>query len=92
MDLSEWNLRRHAAERACDMCVTAEEIKEALLNPEITRNAPPRFPRHQMMYVHGRIGLVVDPGTKEVITILWRTDSYFRRTVEEDLKRIRDPQ
>lgn len=83
-------ISHHAAVRAVEMCLSAEEIRELLLHP---RNVwPSRKYPGSMVYSNGRIAAAIgDRGY--VVTFLWHRyggDPRFSRELDDELKRIRD--
>lgn len=71
-DIGEWKFSVHAVDRALDMALSAEELRRAILQPEITRPANEHLP-HQRLHIGGRIGVVLDLADKEIVTILWKS-------------------
>lgn len=69
-DIREWKFSVHAVDRALDMALSAEELRRAILQPEITRRAAAE---HQRIHTGGRISVVLDVTVREVITILWKS-------------------
>jgi len=82
-DIGEWKFSVHAVDRALDMALSAEELRRAILQPEITRRAAAE---HQRLHTGGRISVVLDPTVKEIITIIWRARNGedFVRGEDED--------
>lgn len=92
--IGDWTLSRHAIERALEMAVDPEEIREALECPDEEPYPSDSYPgKHHLR--SGRLMLAVNLDDKTVITIGWNTWDgkrvhRYNRTIEEDLKRIRD--
>lgn len=92
MDLEGWTFSHHALQRAVDMCVPAEELRETLANPKATPWESDKYPGYEMRSNY-RIALCCDMQRKYVITVLWfryGREARFTRSVEDDMKRIRD--
>lgn len=75
-------MTKHAIDRALDMAIEGEEIREAFIHPERIY----WLPRHEAWtYQRGRIALGVreEGKTHLVLTILWATDEAW---VEDAVK------
>lgn len=91
MELDGWTFSWHALERAVDMAVPAEELRDVLAEPKATWQSD-KYQGCQMR-TNYRIILACDPEARAVITVLWYRGPgipRFERTLEDDLKRIRD--
>lgn len=67
--IGDFRLSQHAIERALDMALDPQEIRECLLRPRDTAPSA-SHPGHQN-YRLGRITCGVDPTTNTVVTIVW---------------------
>ena len=90
-DIGDWTLTKHAVQRALDMAVDAEELRDILCCPKRTW----RSDKYEGCWnlSNGRITLAVDPDTRDVITVLWDSLTEvgrFDRNIEQDIHRIRD--
>lgn len=79
MDIKNYHLTRHAIDRALDMGVTAQEIRECLMRPAKTKRSG-KYPGCTN-YLLGRIVCAVDPD-KNVTTILWASAVYWKADLE----------
>lgn len=90
----EWQFSRHALERAVDMALGPEELREAIERP--TKPLPSiKYPGCHCIYTE-RIVLCVNLVQRKVVTILWNNwehGRFFQRFDREDpadLERCRD--
>lgn len=93
MDISGWTFTKHAIERALEMALDAEEIRAALESPDRVRPSRKYEGCHNVFTK--RLLIATKQAEKVVITIGWNTaDGHgirrYRRTLTEDLARIRD--
>lgn len=68
----------HAEQRRLEMGVGTKEIKRALNEPEVTYPSGAGHPPGRMVHLHGRICVIVDNASGEVVTILWRGIEFER--------------
>jgi hypothetical protein len=71
MQLDGWEMTRHAIQRALDMAVDAEEIRDAILSPARIDETPNRYPPERKLYTKGRLTLCVHVADKAVLTVMW---------------------
>lgn len=93
--MTKWEFTYHALKRGVEMCLTAEEILDALNHPGSRhRNRKPIKGRAQWVYVKNRLIVIVADDGHTVITILWRDrDKTPSREDRADyLARVRDRQ
>lgn len=84
--LGAYKMTKHAAERAVDMAVTADEIMRAITTPELTYQQQDRPGQH--IRAAGRIALAMQG--EKIVTVLHRTvDAYRRDDVAFDVQRAR---
>lgn len=85
--MSGYQMTMHAARRALDMLVTAEEIREALTRPEVTYSQSIRGEGCQVRQA-GRIALALCG--KRIVSVLYRkAESWSREDLEFALKDAR---
>lgn len=85
-------ISRHAAQRAVDMCLSAEEIVSLLERYPKYAWRVPKYPTQDLVS-NGRIAAAIDPECHLVITFVWyraKGDPRFSRELSDDLERIRD--
>lgn len=85
-----WYLSAHALDRALDMAVDAEDIKDCIRQPARVWDAQ-KYPGCKF-YAKGRIGLAVNPELKAVITVLWDQAWTKGRWDRDDISLSRDPE
>jgi hypothetical protein len=66
-------VRAHAAERAGELGFTLGEILRCAAEPSQTYCAGPGHPPMYRVHQLGDVAVVVDPGGREVVTVLLRT-------------------
>lgn len=73
--MAGWVLSPHAIQRALEMGVTGDEIREAFETPEDVRWSS----KHgTFVYTRGRIALAVNPDRALVCTVLWASRHDWR--------------
>lgn len=75
--IGEFKLTKHAVERALDMGVDPEEIRQCLLNPETVASSHHHRGEN---YRRGRIACAVR--NNHVITIVWSSPEQWQRDIE----------
>lgn len=75
--IGDFKLTKHAVERALDMGIDPEEIRQCLLHPE---TVTPSRRHHGDNYRRGRITCAVRDN--HVITIVWSSQEQWRRDIE----------
>lgn len=76
-----FTISTHAMQRALDMEITGEEIRETMLNPRFTG----RTTNGRWLYTRGKVSLVVaDTSPPTIVTVLWATAAAW----ENDHERI----
>jgi hypothetical protein len=93
MDIDGWTFTKHAIERAMEMCLDGDEIREALTNPPLVVASRKYHGCHNI--VTKRLMIATSQPEKVVITIGWNSSDgqrivRYSRTLEQDLFRIRD--
>lgn len=81
--LNGWTFSQHALERALDMALDAEVIREVLLTPKVKQPNGTGYGDGCEVWAGERIALVVHPADRVVVTILWRGVTYERGTDTE---------
>jgi hypothetical protein len=88
---NEWTFSRHALERAVDMAIDPEELREAIERP--TRPLPSvKYPGCHLLHTE-RIVLCVNLKERVVITVVWNTfdgQRNVRFDRDDDIERCRD--
>lgn len=77
LEISGFSFSRHALGRALDMLLDPNEIRKCLTRPEHV--APCHAYTEMDLYYRDRLTISVARETGVVTTILWRTDSHWRR-------------
>jgi len=67
-----WTVRPHAADRAAELGFTLGEVLRCAAEPGQTYCAGPGHPPAYRVHQLGDIAVVVDPGNREVVTVLLR--------------------
>lgn len=67
-----WRFTRHARERMKEMKLDRREVQAALKSPEATYRGGLQHPPGRIVMLKGRIAVVCQIGTREVVTVLWR--------------------
>lgn len=75
-------MSKHATQRALDMAIDAEDIRNALTRPEST-HLHPDYPDSEMR-TYGRICLAVNPVQRVVITVMWATRGRMSREDDDE--------
>lgn len=70
---SGWTVRPHAADRADELGFTLDEVLRCAAEPSQTYCAGPGHPPMYRVHQRGDVAVVVDPGNREVVTVLLRT-------------------
>ena len=68
---NHWHLTHHALNRAAEGGITRAEMTAALDTPEVTYEQGTYAP-HRQVRQHGRVSVVVNTETGDVITALYR--------------------
>lgn len=63
----------HAIERIAEMEVCKHEVRDAVKSPEMEYDGAKVYPPGRRVYVRGRLAVVVQVSTDEVVTVLWHT-------------------
>jgi hypothetical protein len=77
LSIDGFRFSRHALGRALDMLLDPNEIRKCLTRPE--RVAPCHSYPDMDLYYRDRLTISVARDSGVVTTILWRTDSHWRR-------------
>lgn len=92
-ELDGWTFSHHAISRALDMAVPAEELRDIIATPaDVFQQSAYRDDGYEIR-TNRRVALAVNPESRRVITVMWyrkRGEYRFTRSLDEDLKRIRD--
>lgn len=67
-----WTVRQHAADRAAELGFTLGEVLRCAAEPNQTYGAGPGHPRTYRVHQLDGIAVVVEPGSREVVTVLLR--------------------
>jgi hypothetical protein len=67
-----WTVRPHAADRATELGFTLGEVLRCAAEPDQTYCAGPGHPQAYRVHQLDGIAVVVDPGSREVVTVLLR--------------------
>lgn len=70
----------HAAKQMISREILLREMREVLADPDQTYPMADRYPNHEhrRMVQGGRLGVVVDDSTREVITVVFRSADEWR--------------
>jgi hypothetical protein len=68
-----WTVRPHAADRAAELGFTLGEVIRCAAEPDQTYGSGPGHPPAYRVHQLRDIAVVVDPGNREVVTVLLRT-------------------
>lgn len=61
----------HAEQRRLEMAVGTKEVKRAINQPECVYPGSPGHPGRRRCFQRGRLVVVMDEETGEVVTLLW---------------------
>jgi hypothetical protein len=91
-EIDGFRFSKHALSRALDMLLDPKEIVKCLERP--VHVEPSRKVPGTDLYFRDRLAITVERDTGVVVTILWRTDSHWRRDLSDkpayNGRRLRD--
>ncbi len=77
-EIAGWPLTRHAQDRAAEHGFDGAELSAALERPEVSYTQKNNGKLRQVRQ-EGRVAVVVDPVTRVVVTVLFRSPDEWRR-------------
>ena len=81
MDIGKFVMSQHAIQRALDMGIDGDAIRNCLLRPEDVR--PQYSYQGRDCYDWGVITCVVDRPSNTVVTVLWRTPELWEQDISK---------
>jgi hypothetical protein len=76
--ITGWRLTQHARARAAEHCFDDAELSAALERPEVSYTQTNRGELRQVRQ-GGRVAVVVNPETRVVVTVLFRSPAEWQR-------------
>lgn len=65
--IDDYRLTRHALKQALGRRIDVDDLRKALYAPAVTR---PETPKHLLCQEYGSCRVVLDPATREIITVM----------------------